>query len=55
MRAHELAKRDGFTGTDDCTLVERYRLAPVKIVEGDRQNIKITTKQDLIFAEMYLS
>jgi 2-C-methyl-D-erythritol 4-phosphate cytidylyltransferase len=54
-QAHELAERDGYKGTDDCMLVERYKLAPVKIVEGDAQNIKITTKQDLIFAEMFLN
>ncbi len=55
MRAHELAKRDGYTGTDDAVLVTRYGLAAAKMVQGDRENIKITTKQDLLLARMFLN
>ncbi|ANS77290.1 2-C-methyl-D-erythritol 4-phosphate cytidylyltransferase [Paenibacillus yonginensis] len=49
IEAHEAARRDGFSGTDDSMLVER-RGTRVKIVEGDYSNIKITTPEDLDFA-----
>jgi 2-C-methyl-D-erythritol 4-phosphate cytidylyltransferase len=39
-----------FLGTDDASLVERLDL-PVKIVQGDYSNIKITTVDDLAVAE----
>lgn len=48
--AYEKAEMDGFTGTDDASLVERIG-HHVEIVEGDYNNIKITTKEDLYFAE----
>lgn len=50
-RAHAKALRDGFVGTDDAMLVERMRL-PVRIVEGDYGNAKITTKEDLLTARL---
>jgi 2-C-methyl-D-erythritol 4-phosphate cytidylyltransferase len=50
LRAHEEARRDGFVGTDDASLVERLGI-PVKIIEGSRLNFKITTPQDLLLAE----
>src|SRR5690606_5947261 len=46
--AYEKAEMDGFTGTDDASLVERIG-HHVEIVEGDYNNIKITTKEDLYF------
>lgn len=49
-RAHELARRDGFYGTDDAALVERLG-TPVHIILGSRRNIKITTREDLWIAE----
>ncbi len=51
--AHEKARASGFTGTDDASLVERSGHR-VKIVEGDYDNIKITTKEDLAFAAVVL-
>lgn len=39
--------------TDDCSAVERLGMS-VKIVEGDEQNIKVTTPMDLKIAEMLL-
>ncbi|WP_338752590.1 2-C-methyl-D-erythritol 4-phosphate cytidylyltransferase [Bacillus sp. FJAT-52991] len=50
LQAHEQAEKDGFLGTDDASLVERMNV-PVQIVEGDYDNIKLTTPEDLIFAE----
>lgn len=48
--AHEKAERDGFLGTDDASLME-YLNRPVEIVQGDYENLKITTPEDLLFAE----
>ena len=52
-KAHEDAKKNGLSGTDDSYLVERLG-KKVKIIKGDRNNIKITDKQDLILAEALL-
>lgn len=48
--AHEQATRDGFAGTDDAMLVERLGVK-VRVVEADYYNIKITTPEDLPWAE----
>ena len=40
--------------TDDAGLVERLGV-PVKVVEGDYDNIKITTNEDLVLAEAFLN
>jgi 2-C-methyl-D-erythritol 4-phosphate cytidylyltransferase len=53
LRAHDEARRDGFVGTDDASLVERLGV-PVKIIEGARLNFKITTPEDLVLAEAIL-
>ena len=47
--AYQQAYEEGFTGTDDASLFEKY-IGRVKVVEGDYQNIKITTPVDLIIA-----
>ncbi len=44
-RAHEAALRDGFTGTDDSSLVERLGVK-VAVVTGERSNVKITYPED---------
>jgi len=44
--AHEKARRDGITGTDDATLVERLGHI-VRVVAGLAENVKITTPADL--------
>lgn len=46
IESYEKALTDGFYGTDDASLVERAGYK-VEIVEGDYQNIKITTREDL--------
>jgi 2-C-methyl-D-erythritol 4-phosphate cytidylyltransferase len=53
QEAHEQAQRVGFVGTDDAMLVERMG-KPVHVVEGDYYNIKITTPDDLPWAEWIL-
>ena len=40
--------------TDDVSLIEHLKL-PVKIVEGDPHNIKITTQEDLVIAKQWIS
>ena len=50
VQAFEQAAADGFTGTDDASLVERLG-HPVTLVDGHPANIKITTAEDLEFAE----
>jgi 2-C-methyl-D-erythritol 4-phosphate cytidylyltransferase len=51
--AYQKAEKDHFLGTDDASLVERLG-QPVMIVEGDYDNIKLTTPEDLYFAEAIL-
>lgn len=53
LNAHERADADGFVGTDDAMVVERTG-APVAVAEGDYTNIKITTPDDLPWAEFLL-
>ena len=48
--AHDMAYKDNFLGTDDAVLVERLGWK-IKLTMGSYENIKITTKEDLIFAE----
>jgi 2-C-methyl-D-erythritol 4-phosphate cytidylyltransferase len=51
--AHREARHDRFLGTDEASLVERLGV-PVRIVPGDERNLKITTRNDLRVALMYL-
>ncbi len=44
--AHEKARNDGFTGTDDAVLVERLGV-PVRMVLGLPENFKVTIPADL--------
>jgi 2-C-methyl-D-erythritol 4-phosphate cytidylyltransferase len=53
LNAHEQARKDGFLGTDDASLVERLGI-PVRVVEGSRFNFKITTPEDIILGEALL-
>lgn len=51
--AYQKALEEGFTGTDDASLVERYGFK-IKLVEGSYENIKITTPEDLDLARLIL-
>ena len=51
--AHAYAIKQSFEGTDDAMLVERLG-HKVYMVEASYKNIKITTPEDLIMAEMLL-
>ncbi|MBF0120557.1 MAG: 2-C-methyl-D-erythritol 4-phosphate cytidylyltransferase [Desulfobacterales bacterium] len=52
-KAHEIAIEKGISATDDASLVE-YLGKEVKIILGTRFNFKITTKEDLEFANSLL-
>lgn len=49
-KVHSLALEQGYQGTDDASLLEHFGF-PVAILEGSRENLKITTPQDLWLAE----
>ncbi|HTP80905.1 MAG TPA: 2-C-methyl-D-erythritol 4-phosphate cytidylyltransferase [Bacteroidota bacterium] len=53
IRAHERARKDRFSSTDDVALVERLGIKS-RIVEGTYDNIKITTPDDLELGELIL-
>ena len=49
-RALEIGARDGVEATDEATLAEIAGL-PVRLVDGDASNIKITTREDMALGE----
>ena len=53
IRAHEQAYMDNYFATDDASLVERTGIA-VKMIHGSYDNIKITTKEDIMLAEILI-
>lgn len=53
-RAYAEAAAAGFAGTDDASYVERLG-HPVRLVPGERSNLKITVQEDLQMAEALLS
>ncbi|ADH84730.1 2-C-methyl-D-erythritol 4-phosphate cytidylyltransferase [Desulfurivibrio alkaliphilus] len=54
QKALAAADTDGFTGTDEASLLERIG-CPVALVEGESANFKITTPQDLPLAQATLA
>jgi len=54
VAAYEKAVAGGWTGTDDASFVERMGVS-VSIVPGERTNVKVTTPEDLQWAEWFLS
>jgi 2-C-methyl-D-erythritol 4-phosphate cytidylyltransferase len=51
--AHQRAATEGFVGTDEAQLIERYG-GSVGIVPGSRRNLKITWAEDFELAEALL-
>ncbi|MGG0668519.1 2-C-methyl-D-erythritol 4-phosphate cytidylyltransferase [Sporosarcina koreensis] len=47
------AEADGFLGTDESMIVERLGYV-VRVVESTYDNVKMTTKEDLLFGEVLL-
>jgi len=52
LRAFEAARQDGFTGTDEASLVERLDVE-VSVVLGSDRNIKITKPGDMDLARLF--
>lgn len=52
-RAHREARAAGIAATDDAMLVERLG-APVRLVPGSARNVKVTTAEDIVLAELLL-
>lgn len=50
LDVHARADAEGFRATDDAALCERYGI-PVRVVEGDPGNLKVTRPADLDIAE----
>lgn len=53
MRAFDAARADGFSGTDESSLVERLDVE-VSVVPGSDRNIKITKPGDMELARLFL-
>lgn len=53
-QAHARAASDGYTGTDDASLIQRAGVK-VNIAPGSPQNLKVTTPEDLKLAESILA
>lgn len=54
LEAHRSAREAGVAATDDAMLFERLGL-PVAAVQGHESNLKITTPEDLLVAELILA
>lgn len=54
-KAFAKAREDGFTGTDESSLVERLETAEIHVVTGSDRNIKITRPSDMELAELFLA
>ena len=52
-QAFESARQDGFTGTDEASLVERLEQVEVSVVQGSDRNIKITKPGDMDLAHLF--
>jgi 2-C-methyl-D-erythritol 4-phosphate cytidylyltransferase len=54
LNAYLSAREHGWSGTDDASFLERSGI-PVKVVRGERSNIKVTTPEDLAWASWFLA
>jgi 2-C-methyl-D-erythritol 4-phosphate cytidylyltransferase len=55
LDAYEQAAREGFLGTDTASCIERFSDLPVRWIEGEHSNLKITYSEDLRIAEQLLT
>jgi 2-C-methyl-D-erythritol 4-phosphate cytidylyltransferase len=53
-RAFAKAREDGFTGTDESSLVERLETVEINVVLGSERNLKITRPGDMELARLFL-
>jgi 2-C-methyl-D-erythritol 4-phosphate cytidylyltransferase len=54
-QAFQKAAEDGFTGTDESSLVERMEEVEVSVVQGSDRNLKITRQSDMDLARLFLA
>ena len=54
LKAHELARKEMFYGTDDTMLMAKYLGINAYVIQGDYRNIKLTTLDDIKFLEVVL-
>lgn len=54
-KAHMLAEKEGFIGTDDASLTEYFFQIPTYIIPGSYDNIKLTTPEDIIHLQFMLN
>ncbi len=52
-KAYSMLMEHEIPVTDDAMVVETYLQYPVKLIEGSYENIKITTPEDLLIAEVF--
>lgn len=55
QQAFAKAREDGFTGTDESSLVERLEQVEVSVIPGSDRNIKITKPSDIDLAKLFLA
>lgn len=51
LAVHKCAVQEGYLGTDDASLIEKYSTIPVSMVLGSYENIKLTTPEDMLIGE----
>ncbi len=51
VAAHEAARREGTSFTEDASLFHHHAGEPVRILPGSERNIKITVPTDIVTAE----
>jgi 2-C-methyl-D-erythritol 4-phosphate cytidylyltransferase len=54
-QAHLLAKKDNLNATDDASIFKKYNQKPLRMVNGDKRNFKVTTEEDLLILNNYLN
>ena len=54
-QAFAKAREDGFSGTDESSLVERLDQVEVTVISGSDRNIKITKPSDMDLARLFLA
>ena len=55
LDAYDAADAAGFVGTDTAACLEQYAHLPIRQVDGERRNLKITFAEDLRLAEELLA
>lgn len=51
LAVHVCAQQEGYLGTDDASLIEKYSDLSVSMVLGSDENIKLTTPEDMLIGE----